>query len=119
MRISDWSSDVCSSDLYLRYPLRDMLGLLALEAWRHQAIVVGDNLGTVPDGFNQGLQEKGMLGKSVLWFQRGVESDAAGAAASCTATSQMPPWLLAMPLNHDLPPIAGWWGGHNRLDECR
>src|SRR3546814_13965448 len=78
MRISDWSSDVCSSDLYLRYPLRDMLGLLALEAWRHQAIVVGENLGTVPDGFNQGLQEKGMLGMSVLWFQRGVQADAAG-----------------------------------------
>src|SRR3546814_8426057 len=65
-----------------------MLGLLALEAWRHQAIVVGENLGTVPDGFNQGLQEKGMLGMSVLWFQRGVQADAAGSAASFTAPSQ-------------------------------
>src|SRR3546814_3906065 len=96
MRISDWSSDVCSSDLYLRYPLRDMLGLLALEAWRHQAIVVGENLGTVPDGFNQGLQEKGMLGMSVLWFQRGVQADAAGSAASFTAPSQWPSWSMAM-----------------------
>src|SRR3546814_7074497 len=71
-----------SNGAYLRYPLRDMLGLLALEAWRHQAIVVGENLGTVLDGFNQGLQEKGMLGMSVLWFQRGVQAYAAGSAAS-------------------------------------
>src|SRR3546814_2470049 len=90
-----------------------MLGLLALEAWRHQAIVVGENLGTVPDGFNQGLQEKGMLGMSVLWFQRGVQADAAGSAASFTAPSQWPSWSMAMPTTHDLTTIAGWWGGRD------
>src|SRR5690606_8833404 len=54
---------------YLRYPLEDLLRLVALEAWRHGALIVGENLGTVPAGFNDRLAQSGVLGTSVLWFQ--------------------------------------------------
>lgn len=98
---------------YLRYPLEDLLRLLTLEAWRHQAIVVGENLGTVPEGFNERLQEKNMLGMSVLWFQQDRQAGGDEEPAPFTLPSQWPSWTMAMPTTHDLPTITGWWRGRD------
>jgi 4-alpha-glucanotransferase len=90
---------------YLRYPLDDMLRLVALEAWRHRAIVVGENLGTVPEGFNDRIERAGMLGMNVLWFQR----DGSGDAPPFQTPRAWPPSSIAMTSTHDLPTVAGWW----------
>lgn len=92
--------------VYLRYSLDDMLRLTTLEAWRHKAIVVGENLGTVPAGFNQRLHQTGILGTSVLWFER----DAAG---GFTPPARWSPRAMATPSTHDLPTVAGWWRGRD------
>ncbi len=63
---------------YLSYPLADMLRLLALESFRHRALVVGEDLGTVPEGFREALDAHGVYGMRVLWFER--EGDALHAA---------------------------------------
>ena len=55
---------------YLNYPLDDMLRLLALESHRHHAVVVGEDLGTVPPEFRARLRQAGVAGMDVLWFQR-------------------------------------------------
>ena len=55
---------------YLNYPLIDMLRLLALESQRHQAVVVGEDLGTVPEGFRDRLDAHGIHGMRVLWFEK-------------------------------------------------
>lgn len=55
---------------YLRYPMEDLLRLISLESWRHRAIIIGENLGTVPETFNATLYERGVLGIDVLWFER-------------------------------------------------
>lgn len=55
---------------YLRFPMDDMLRLIALESWRNRAIIVGENLGTVPQTFNATLEARGMMGIDVLWFER-------------------------------------------------
>lgn len=55
---------------YLRYPMEDLLRLISLESWRHHAIIIGENLGTVPETFNATLYQRGVLGIDVLWFER-------------------------------------------------
>ena len=63
---------------YLAYPLTDLLRLLALESARHNAVVVGEDLGTVPEGFRETLGQSGVHGMRVLWFER---EDNGGSAA--------------------------------------
>ena len=55
---------------YLTYPLDDLLRLVALESHRHRAIVIGEDLGTVPPEFRARMAETGISGMDVLWFQR-------------------------------------------------
>jgi 4-alpha-glucanotransferase len=88
---------------YLAFPIDDMLRLIALESYRHRAIVIGEDLGTVPVGFRERLQETGIYGMRVLLFER-------------TRNRFTPPqtWTAdtaAMTSTHDLPTVAGWWRG--------
>jgi 4-alpha-glucanotransferase len=89
---------------YVAYPVDDLLRLVALESLRHRAIVIGEDLGTVPPSFRERCRAIGMAGMDVLWFQR----DEAGAF--------LPPgqWrddAIALTSTHDLPTVAGWWQG--------
>ncbi|OWT80648.1 MULTISPECIES: 4-alpha-glucanotransferase [unclassified Achromobacter] len=93
---------------YLRYPLDDMLRLVALEAWRHRALIIGENLGTVPEGFNHRIEQAGMLGMDVLWFQR---DGWAGNPAPFQQPRYWPGAAIATTTTHDLPTIVGWWRG--------
>ncbi|WP_116138899.1 4-alpha-glucanotransferase [Trinickia diaoshuihuensis] len=92
---------------YLRYPITDLLRLIALESARHRAIVVGEDLGTVPEGFRERLARHGLLGMSVLWFERSEDGGSFTPPARWSRTS------LAMTTTHDLPTVAGWWSGHD------
>jgi 4-alpha-glucanotransferase len=94
---------------YLRYPLEEMLRLIALEAWRHRALVIGENLGTVPEGFNARIADAGMLGMNVLWFQR----EGWGDPAPFQAPHTWPAASVSMTTTHDLPTAAGWWRGND------
>ncbi|WP_044528617.1 4-alpha-glucanotransferase [Herbaspirillum sp. B65] len=88
---------------YVAYPQQDMLRLIALESWRHRAVVIGEDLGTVPPGFDQVLAEAGVAGIRVLWFQRDKQNFLPPAAWSRQA--------IAVTTTHDLPTVAGWWSG--------
>ncbi|MFJ5383245.1 4-alpha-glucanotransferase, partial [Cupriavidus sp. CER94] len=70
-----------SAGAYLTYPLDDLLRLVAIESWRHRAIIIGENLGTVPETLDTALAARGVLGIDVLWFVREAdEADEADAA---------------------------------------
>jgi 4-alpha-glucanotransferase len=103
---------------YLNFPVSDLLRLLALESVRHNVVVIGEDLGTVPEGFHDMLEQSGIHGMRVLWFERDAQ------------TGFVPPraWGstdIAMTSTHDLPTVAGWWKGsdidvrheHGRLGE--
>lgn len=90
---------------YLRYPLTDCLRLIALESLRHRAIVIGEDLGTVPDGFRERLARHGLLGIRVLWFERSADR------GTFTAPPQWSRTAIATTTTHDLPTVAGWWSG--------
>ncbi|MYN12142.1 4-alpha-glucanotransferase [Pusillimonas sp. TS35] len=90
---------------YLQYPQQDLLRLLALEAWRHRTLVIGENLGTVPTGFNETLHDAGILGTSVLWFER--------EGMRFKAPDDWPDWSMATTTTHDLPTIEGWWAARD------
>ncbi|MFF4898650.1 4-alpha-glucanotransferase [Streptomyces sp. NPDC001068] len=86
---------------YVRYDAEAMLALLALEATRAEAVVIGEDLGTVEPGVRETLQRHGVLGTSVLWFERDWDGDG----------HPLPPesWradCLATATTHDLPSTA-------------
>lgn len=97
---------------YLTYPLDDLLRLVALESWRHRAIVIGENLGTVPASLNAALAARGVLGIDVLWFERDTEPPS-GTTARFLPTAEWPVQAVATTTTHDLPSIAGWWAGRD------
>ncbi|MBP0461407.1 4-alpha-glucanotransferase [Streptomyces bomunensis] len=60
---------------YVRYDAEAMLAVLVLEAHRAGAPVVGEDLGTVEPGVREALARRGVLGTSVLWFERHWDKD--------------------------------------------
>ncbi|MGW2228858.1 4-alpha-glucanotransferase [Streptomyces formicae] len=96
---------------YVHYDAEAMLAVLALEAHRADALVIGEDLGTVEPGVRETLREHGVLGTSVLWFERDWEGTgrplpADAWRADCVATAT----------THDLPPTAArLTGEHVRL----
>ncbi|MEO6958672.1 MAG: 4-alpha-glucanotransferase, partial [Burkholderiaceae bacterium] len=102
-----------SEGVYLHYPLEDMLRLLVLEAWRHNALIIGENLGTTPPGFNQRLAQKGIFGTSVLWFEREAAMADKQDVAAFSLPKSWPPGAVATSTTHDLPTVAGWWSGRD------
>ncbi|HEX2603176.1 MAG TPA: 4-alpha-glucanotransferase [Oxalicibacterium sp.] len=90
--------------VYLRYPFEDLMRLIALESHRYKAIVIGEDLGTVPAGFSERLGDAGLMGIRVLWFEQdnGRFRPAGDWSSHAIATTD----------THDLPTVVGWW--HSR-----
>lgn len=89
---------------YVRYDPEAMLGVLALEAHRAGAVVIGEDLGTVEPGVREQLADRGILGTSVLWFERAYEGE--GADGRPLAPRQWRKDCLATVTTHDLPSTA-------------
>jgi 4-alpha-glucanotransferase len=94
---------------YVYYDHRAMIGVLALEAHRAGAVVVGEDLGTVEPSARDYLRERGILGTSILWFENGSDGKPLPA-------ERWREYCLASVTTHDLPPSAGYLAAdHVRL----
>ncbi|ASO18945.1 4-alpha-glucanotransferase [Actinoalloteichus hoggarensis] len=98
---------------YVRYDADAMLGILALEAVRAGAVVIGEDLGTVPDGVTEALHEREILSSSVLWFQRAEEDDPELPAGTLLPPSRWREFAAASVSTHDLPTAAGFLRGEH------
>jgi len=105
-----------SAGTYARYPIDDLLGVLALESHRKRCLVIGEDLGTVPEGFRGQMEKERILSYRVLFFERNElgfkrPHDYPRHAAACVTT-------------HDLPTLRGFWSGddlkiRDQLGLCR
>ena len=91
---------------YVRYPLDDLLGLLALESHRNRCLVVGEDLGTVPSEVRTALAANGVLSYRVLLFERAGDG-------GFLPPRDYPENALVTAATHDLPTLRGWWEGHD------
>lgn len=90
---------------YVYYDYRALIGILALEAERAGAIVVGEDLGVFEPGVQEYLAERGIFGTSILWFEQ--EEDGP------KAPEDYRPGCLTTVTVHDLPPSAGYLAGEH------
>jgi 4-alpha-glucanotransferase len=91
---------------YVRYPHHDLLNIVALEAHRAGAFVVGEDLGTVEPGVRHELAGRNLLSYKVWWFE----------------TDEPPAWpakALGTVTTHDLPTVAGVLTGSDLLVQRR
>jgi 4-alpha-glucanotransferase len=94
-----------SAGAYVRYPLEDLLGILALESERHRCLVVGEDLGTVPPGFRERMAAANVLSYRVLSFER--------TPSGFVAPEDYPRLAVAVAGSHDLPTLRSWWNGRD------
>lgn len=96
------------SGAYLNYPLADLLGILALESQRNQCLIVGEDLGTVPDSVRSVLYELGVLSYRLFYFERNYGHENHG---EFKLPHEYPEQALVTASTHDLPTLTGFWQG--------
>lgn len=89
---------------YVALPAEETFAVLAIESHRADAIIVAEDLGTVPEGFRERLADHGCLRTHVMYFERTADGDYAGSVAYAAQS-------LATPNTHDQPPLAGYVSG--------
>jgi 4-alpha-glucanotransferase len=92
-----------SQGAYVRDRAEDLIRILALESVRSQAVIVGEDLGTVEPEIRETLEAFGILSYRLLYFERN--------GAEFKPPSDYPIQALAATTTHDLPTIAGFWSG--------
>ena len=97
-----------SAGAYVANDFAANLAEVALESHRAACLVIGEDLGTVQDGFRETLERNDILSYRVLFFER--EGTAFKPARSYPRRS------VACVATHDLAPLAGWWRGAD-IDE--
>lgn len=89
---------------YVSYPLGAMIDTVANASEASRCIVIGEDLGTVPEGFSPAMEAANMLSYRVVYF--GVSKD-----GQFIAPEQYPKLSLACISTHDMATLAGWWTG--------
>ena len=87
---------------YVRYQLGDMVDVAARASRANGCIVIGEDLGTVPEGFRPVMQAANILSYRVLYFEKRMWE-------GFIPPARYPIGSLACISTHDLATLAGWW----------
>ena len=96
---------------YVTFPLDDLIAATAAESQRAKCMVIGEDLGTVPDGLRQKLAAANILSYRVLWFEQ--DAQAFHPPQSCPRLS------AACLSSHDLAPFKGWEATASKADTAK
>jgi 4-alpha-glucanotransferase len=89
---------------YVRFAGRELLEVVAMESARAEALVIGEDLGTVEDHARAQLADAGVLSTRLVWFED-------------EPPEAYPPQSLGMVTTHDLPTVAGLWTGEDEAEQ--
>lgn len=87
---------------YVYYPVDDLLAILALESHRHQSLVIGEDLGTVPDEIRTKLAENGVYSYRVFFFEQAEDG-------GFFSPAHYPEQSMSTLTTHDMPTLTGYW----------
>lgn len=109
-----WIPEGCAptEGAYVAYPFDDLIGIVALESHRNCCLVIGEDLGTLPDGFQDKMRAAGLLSYCLLYFER----DHLG---RFKPPSDYPAEALAALSTHDLPTVWGFWARRDLAEKER
>lgn len=88
---------------YVRYRAEEFYAILALESHRHRAMIVGEDLGTVPSPVRPAMARRGIRRMFVVQFALSTDPG--------KAMGRVPRGCLASVNTHDMPTFASFWGG--------
>ena len=102
-----WVPPGCAPDqgTYVAYPFAELLGILALESQRNECMIVGEDLGTVPDEVRHALYISNILSYRILHFEKHWDT------GTIKAPGEYPRHALCATGSHDLPTLRGFWQG--------
>jgi 4-alpha-glucanotransferase len=95
-----------SAGAYVQYPFEELLAIVALESVRAKTVVIGEDLGTVPDWVRDELAHAKILSYRVFYFERTWDG-------AWKAPDDYPAQALAVVSTHDLPTLTGYWSGED------
>ncbi len=98
--------DSAANGAYIRYPVDDLIAILALESQRHQSLIIGEDLGTVPKEIVSKLKNAGILSYKIFYFEFDQQGES-------RRLQDYPYQAMTTLSTHDLPTINGYWRGYD------
>jgi 4-alpha-glucanotransferase len=92
--------------IYISFPIDEILRIIALESQRNKCIVIGEDLGNVPDGFSETMQNSGLLSFKVMFFERWQ-------SGLFKRPELFPEQSVVTIATHDTATLTGWWQGRD------
>ncbi|MFA5631999.1 MAG: 4-alpha-glucanotransferase [Porticoccaceae bacterium] len=90
--------------IYVYYPFDEMLALLRLESVRNDCLIIGEDLGVVPELLRHAMVEHALYGNRVLYFEQYHDH-------RFKPPEDFQGDVLLMVTNHDVATLADWWRG--------
>jgi 4-alpha-glucanotransferase len=97
-----------SKGAYVSQPYEDFLKILALESVRNEVVIIGEDLGTVPQYVRENLSEANVFSYRLLYFEKDEHQD-------FIRPQDYPELALVTISTHDLPTFAGFWGNQDMV----